>query len=422
MSSPLETPRTQKVLASVVTVALMVGLAGCTGDAGVGPADPTGDAQGSPLADALDQTLDATLKDAGDQGVQAVLIRDGAVVWSTERGDAIMNVHPALAVDADTLFNLGSFGKLVLGTFALAQVEEKRLELDTPIAEYVGDEIAGSDVVTLRMLLSHTSGYGNVYADPAVTPLFPPGTEGAPIGTAPSEYEPDRAFTFEQLNAGITAPVDPGSIYEYQDTNYIVLLRVLTEVFGGEAEVTEAVNAFLTDAGARDAESGAVMTCDRDADSTIEHFAHGYTPLANDLGLQDYNTAYGATGVPSDEFGFPFGDGFFAGNALGAASFLDALFTGETVLDPATVEMMIEPTEQALAADDTTGLSTSRKTIDGIEWQGHGGSFGGFTSASFTDMESGATLVVLTNRGRPSPTVAASLWEALAATYAESGD
>lgn len=404
-------------LVALSTLTLSASLAGCTGDRSDTQEEAMTDQANSELVSALDSTLDDVLTDAGDQGVQAVLLADGETIWSAQRGHAISNVHPSREVDDATLFNLGSFGKLVLGSFALSQVEKKVLDLDTPISAYVGDEIAGSDEVTIRMLLSHTSGYGNVYADPSVVPLFPPGTEGAPIGTAPIQYNPNRPFTFEQLNAGIKAPVDPGSTYEYQDTNYIVLLELLKTVLGGEKEVTDEISVFLEGASASDPDTGAEMTSDREAPTTLENFAHGYEPLDNDLGLQDYNTAYGAAGVPTDEFGFPFGDGFFAGNALGAASFLDSLFTQQDVLAPATIDVMTTPTAQSVAAEETMGLATSRIEIDASSWQGHGGYFGGFTSASYTEMEQGVTLVVLTNRASPSPTVAAAIWEALAAKY-----
>src|SRR5262249_11738391 len=150
---------------------------------------------------------------------------------------------------------------------------------------YVGDEVAGSHQVTIRMLLSHTSGYNNVYADPAILPLFPPGFLGSPVGTGPLEYHPDQPYTFAELNAGIHTPKNPGTAYQYQNPNLIVLLRVLVQRFGGDAEVATRIRHFLARAGSVRPEDGRQITQDRYADNTVRHFAHGYQPLANNLGL-----------------------------------------------------------------------------------------------------------------------------------------
>ncbi|NEB78342.1 beta-lactamase family protein [Streptomyces sp. SID14478] len=370
------------------------------------------------VAKALASAWAQTLAEIPGQGVQAVLLRRGRLLWSAHHGMAVGNVHPALPVDDNTLFNYGSFGKMILGAFALHEAEKGTVDLDAPISRYVGDTVAGSRQVTPRMLLAQITGYGNVYADPDVVPLFPPGTEGAPPGTGPSRYRPDAPFTFAQLNAGIHAPDRPGARYEYQNTNFIILLQVLVKTLGGEARTQAEIARFLARAGSVAPQNGRRITQDRSARHTLQHFAHGYHPLPDGLGLQDYNTAYGATGVPTDSFGFPFGDGLFAGTALGAAQFLDALFSRNKLLGHATVEAMTEPSKQARAAGATYGLATESTVVDGVTWQGHPGTFGGFTSSAYTDIPRQATLVVLTNRDRPAPVVSDEIWAALATAYA----
>ncbi|GAA3112615.1 serine hydrolase domain-containing protein [Streptomyces rectiviolaceus] len=370
------------------------------------------------LRKALDAELTKAIAGAPDQGVQAVLLKRGHLVWSSNRGMAINNIHPAMRVDDDTLFNYGSFGKMLLGVFALHQVEKGELDLDAPISKYVGDDIAGSHQITLRMLLSHTTGYNNLYADPKIIPLFPPGTEGAPSGTGPNKYQPNKPFTFSELNVGIHSPKKPGARFQYENTNFIILLQVLVKKLGGQAAVQHEIARFFARAGSVAPENGKQITQDRYARNTLSHFAHGYHPLQDGLGVQDYNTAYGATGVPTDAFGFPFGDGSFAGTALGAAQVLDALFTRDQLLKKSTVQEMVKPTPQARAADATYGLATRNTVVDGVTWQGHTGTFGGFTSTAFTDIQRGVTLVVLTNRDRPSPTVSDNIWTPLAKAYA----
>ncbi|WP_033293121.1 serine hydrolase domain-containing protein [Amycolatopsis jejuensis] len=397
--------------ARIAIIGTVAGLVTMTGGAAV-QADP--DPHRADLQQALDAALDRV--SAPGQGVQAVLLKEGRIVWSANRGMAIMNLHPPKRVDDSTMFNYGSFGKLVLGAYTLRQVELGKLNLDEPIAKYVGNEIAGANVVTIRMLLSHTAGYHNVYAAPETISLFAPGTEGAPIGTAPVHYDPNTPFTFEKLNAGIHEPDHPGTKFAYENTNYLVLYRVLVERLGGLDAVQRGITEFLAAAGAAEPEDGTQITQDRYAEHTLENMAHGYQPLDHDRGLQDYNTAYGAIGIPVDSMGYPFGDGAFGGTALGAAQVLDALFVRGALLQASTVAEMKKPTEQSLRTGMPYGLATMTNEFAGRTWKGHPGGFTGFTSTVYTDLGTGATLAVVTNR---SGTDADSdqIWEELAKVY-----
>ena len=63
-------------------------------------------------------------------------------------------------VTADSIFNLGSVGKLFATTTLAEAVKRNELSLDDPVAKYVTDLQRGGDVrrITLGQLASHTSG------------------------------------------------------------------------------------------------------------------------------------------------------------------------------------------------------------------------------------------------------------------------
>ncbi|PZG34446.1 hypothetical protein C1I98_28125 [Spongiactinospora gelatinilytica] len=348
---------------------------------------------------ALDKAFAEATADPDGPGVQAVAIRGGRLIWSANARRAIN--EPPAPVTGSTLFSLASFGKSILATYALHLAEKGVLALDRPISAHVGTEVPGSRVVTLRMPLTHTAGYPDLYTDPATAPLLPGG----------AQYDPDRPYTFAMLAPGIHEPVNPGARFEYSNTGFIILAEVLTRVSRGERALERDLRHFYQ----RTGERGDQLTAVR-SPSAYARFAHGHIP-GGDGTLTDYFTAFGATGIPTDVYGLPFGDGMFAGTAYGAARFLDALFTGKRLLRPATLTAMTTPSPQAVAAGFAYGMATVRTEVANRTWQGHGGAYGGFTSMGATDLTRGVTLMVVDNRLSPDGNAMAT-WGELARAYA----
>ncbi|WP_031170161.1 serine hydrolase domain-containing protein [Streptosporangium roseum] len=351
-----------------------------------------------PVQSVLDKAFTRAAAKFGDPGVQAVVMRNGKLIWSANSGKAIND--PPAPVTGSTMFGYASFSKMVLGAYALRQVESGVLALDKPISAFVGKDVPGSDVVTLRMLLTHTAGYPDLYEHPEVAPLF----EGG------DQYDPNEPYTFAMLAKGISKPVNPGKRYEYSNTGFLILTHVLTKMSGGDKALERDLRRFLQPTGA----TNASLTAERSQEA-FRRMAHGYSVEKQGV-LVDYFTAFGATGIPTDLYGLPFGDGLFAGTALGAARFLDALYARERLLRPDTIKEMIRTSPQAAAQNDTYGMATERAEVSGRVWQGHPGAYGGFTSMGATDMTRGVTLMVVANHMNTS--TADKVWEELAKAYA----
>lgn len=365
---------------------------------------PAAAAPRNDLAKRMDEALERSASTFGEAGVQAVAIRQGQVQWSGKRGKAIIN--PPKPVDEHTMFAYASLSKLTVAAFALHQVESGVLDLDKPISTYVGSKVAGSRVVTIRMLLTHTAGYPDVYADPATEPLFPPG----------EQYDPNRPCTFDMLNAGIREPVDPGKRFDYSNTGYLVLGHILSKTAGGDEAFQRAYRQFLQKAGTPQVPmTDALVTTER-SQQALAHFAHGYT-REDDGSLVDFFTAYGATGIPTDLYGLPFTDGLLAGTALGAGLILDALFARGKLLCPETVRQMVTPSPQSGGNPDFDGygMGTYRTKASGHTWQGHGGTYGGFNSMAGTDLTRGVTIAVVINQLAPQR-AADVIWQELVKT------
>ncbi|WP_282295444.1 serine hydrolase domain-containing protein [Stenotrophomonas sp. PS02289] len=97
-------------------------------------------------------------------GVAIAVLRDGKLVHAA--GYGVRAAGSADPVNADTLFSVGSVSKVVTAATTLRLVADHRLDLDQNIQQYLTDwRVPGTAAtphpyITLRMLLSHTSGLG----------------------------------------------------------------------------------------------------------------------------------------------------------------------------------------------------------------------------------------------------------------------
>jgi serine-type D-Ala-D-Ala carboxypeptidase len=119
----------------------------------------------------------------------------------------------APAVQPETIFDLASVSKVVATTpMAMLLYESGQLDLEAPVTsllpEFAGDD-PRRDLVTVRMLLAHSSGL------PAYERLF------------------ERAHTREELiRSALATPLtaDPGERAEYSDIGFIILGELLARI------------------------------------------------------------------------------------------------------------------------------------------------------------------------------------------------
>ena len=130
---------------------------------------------------------------------------------------------PAEPMTEDTVFDVASLTKCLATAIAVMQLyEQGKVAFDDPVQKYLPDFNTANDPrrakVTVRMLLTHTSGEG---IDVSL---------GDPWGLDPA----DKA---EGIHRALTTPLQsgPGEVFRYSDINYI-LLGALIEELTGEAE------------------------------------------------------------------------------------------------------------------------------------------------------------------------------------------
>lgn len=226
-------------------------------------------------------------------GVAIAVLRDGRIVHSA--GYGVREAGTRDPVDGDTLFSVGSVSKVITAATTLRLVAQGRLSLDRDVNAYLrswqipASSIAPDAVVSLRMLMSHTSGLG-VHGFADFLPEEPmPGLPQILDGLPPAKNAPVRL---------VHAPGERG---DYSGGGVMVEQLVLEDVTGQPLETVARAQVFdplrmqrssfanplpagtANVAKAHDGD-GAVTALPRGWQSFPEQAASGLWTTANDLG------------------------------------------------------------------------------------------------------------------------------------------
>ena len=168
-------------------------------------------AQSSKLA-RVDSMIRAEMSSRAIPGLAVVVVKDGKVIKKTTYGLASIELESA-ATNA-TLFQIASATKNVTGVAIMQLVEQGKFRLDDRIADLLPGLPETWRPVTVRHLLSHTSGIPDMILDPN-TGVWIPGS-------------PDSVIA--QL---AKMPIKPaGSEWSYNQTNYMLLGMLIEKVSG----------------------------------------------------------------------------------------------------------------------------------------------------------------------------------------------
>nr|WP_295376060.1 serine hydrolase domain-containing protein [Pseudoxanthomonas sp.] len=150
-------------------------------------------------------------------GMQVAVVRDGRIVFSGSYGKA--NLQDDIAVTPDTVFSINSATKTFTGVAILQLAQAGKLSLDAPVSRYLDGLPPAWQPITVRQLLNHTSGLPDI--------LVPPRAQGT--GGLVGEGGEDAAW-----DAVRKLPMDfpTGTAYRYNQTNYVLLGRIIDSLGG----------------------------------------------------------------------------------------------------------------------------------------------------------------------------------------------
>lgn len=179
------------------------------GEAAIAPArGPTDVAE---LESFLDQLILQQLTDYHLAGATVAVVRDGKVLLT--KGYGFADIDAGTFVDPEqTVFLIGSVGKLFTWTSVMQLVEQGKLDLDADINTYLDFRIPDTypQPITLRDLLTHTAGFEDLYFEY--------------LALDPAELMPERDWLMTHIPARVRPPGEAASYSNYgtQLAGYIV--------------------------------------------------------------------------------------------------------------------------------------------------------------------------------------------------------
>lgn len=319
--------------------------------------------------DALSRKVDvlvaSELKNQKLPGLALAVVREGKVIKA--QGYGLANLELNVAVTPATLFQTGSVGKQFTATAVMMLVEQQKIALDDRIAKYFDNAPPQWNSITIRQLLTHTSGIPD-YTDAKVS-------DNDPLIDLRKDYTEDELLReYETMQLEFV----PGTKWKYSNTNYALLgflIHKVTGEFYGDY-LHEQIFAPLGMSSTR-------IISERDI---IPNRAAGYELVGNELKNQDWVSPSLNTTA----------DGSLYTNVLDMAKWDAALYT-EQLLKKSSLEQMWTPVHLANGMTYPYGFGWEFARVEGHRVIEHSGAWQGFSTQISRYVDDRLTVIVLTN-------------------------
>jgi CubicO group peptidase (beta-lactamase class C family) len=320
-------------------------------------------AQGSLSADQqskVDAAVHDVLTKTGVPSASVGIVQGGQIVFTKAYGSA--RLDPPMNATTSLHYAIGSISKQFTAACVLLLQEEGKLSIDDPIAKYFPELTRARDV-TIRNILSHTSGYED----------YAPQDYTIPAWTRPTTAD-------KVVHEWATKPLDfePGSQYQYSNTNFNIAGLIVEKVSG------EPFWSYLSRRVLKPL--GMTQTIDLDTDhdklEPVGYMRNALGPLRPAI---------------MEASGWYFADGEMA-MPVGDLLIWDISLMNRSLLAPASYAAM--ETDQRLTTGQTAryGLGVSLSVRNGHRVVAHGGEVGGFVAQNVVFPDDKIAIAVLTNQ------------------------
>jgi D-alanyl-D-alanine carboxypeptidase len=318
----------------------------------------------SPISGALREKIDAiahkALTDTGIPSASIAIVQGGAITYLQAYGNG--RIEPHMPAVPAMRYSVGSISKQFTATAVLLLAEQGKLTLDDPVSRFVPNLTRGSEV-TIRQLLSHTSGYQDYWPQDYVPPFMLQTTTADKI-----------------LDQWARKPLDfdPGTEWQYSNTNFVIAGLIVEKASG------EPLLQFLSEHIFEPLGMKSVINIDQNR--LTETDATGYLRYA--LGPPRL--------APKEGKGWLFAAGELAMPAEDLAKW-DISIINQTVLQPASYAQFEKEVVLKNGLGTRYGLGIDIRQEFGQRALEHGGEVSGFTADNVVFPDARMAVVVLVN-------------------------
>ena len=315
------------------------------------------------VADSIDAFVRAEMARQHVPGVAVGIVDHGEV---TAKGYGYANVEHMVPVTEETIFQSGSLGKMFTATGVMLLVEEGKISLADPLTKYFPDAPVSWRNITVRHLLTHTSGIPDYTTD---------------------DFDYRKDYTEDQLaTMAYAQPLEfpAGSRWNYSNTGYALLGFIIHKASG------QFYGDFLRDR----VFTPLGMTTTRvisEAD-IVPNRAAGYHLVGGQLKNQDWVAPQLNTTADGSLY-FTLRDLLVWNSAV----------KRRAILTPESWNQILTPVRLNSGNTYPYGFGWSIDTRGGKALQSHGGSWQGFKTQLSRFVDDDLSIVVLANLAQAQP-------------------
>ncbi len=162
----------------------------------------------------IDKVAHDQLVKTGVPSASVAIVKDGQIAYLHAYGNA--RLAPDTPATPEMRYSIGSVSKQFTAAAILLLQEQGKLSLDDKVSKFIPGLTRG-DEVTIRQLLSHTSGYQDYWPQDYVMPMM---------------LQPVDAQKILDTWARKPLDFDPGTKWQYSNTNYVIAGLIVEKVSG----------------------------------------------------------------------------------------------------------------------------------------------------------------------------------------------
>jgi len=315
----------------------------------------------SELSARVDSIAGAVLASTGVPSATVAVVTHGKLAYAQAYGAA--KLEPRVAATPDMQYGIGSISKQFTAACVLLLQQEGKLSLDDKVSKYVPGLTRGNEI-TIRQLLSHTSGYQDFWPQDYV----PPAMEKAITPQAILDHWAKQPLDFE-----------PGTRWQYSNTNFEIAALIVEKASG--KPFFQFVRTRILDP------LGISSAVDFDAKGPMSVQPIGYMRFG--LGPLRPATSTGP--------GWMYGAGELAMTARDLAKW-DIAMIDQSLLKPESYRAMQTAVLLRSGVSTNYGLGVDVDMQSGHRTIEHGGEVAGFTAENVVYPDDSAAVIVLTNQ------------------------